>query len=510
LEHPKRLDAPALRWRFDESLLDFKDTSEVHPAVGIIGQPVAIEAMRFGIECDAPGQNIYVRGVTGTGRMTLVQSVLAELDPRPRRRLDRCYVHNFSQPDRPRLVTLPAGDGPKFRRAMRQAAEFIGHRLGEVLETASAKSHREALQEQAQQAVLAISNPLEQELAANGLMLVNQQTGPVARPVIFPLRDGEPLAPDEFRKLVAAGAINEQEAERLETLIRQYSKRLEEVTREVSTAWQAGLESLQQFVQQEVRAVLQQLLDPVRKQFPVPAVGIYLDEVIADVLEQRLPGAVADNLPEAVEIYGVNVVSSHEDARAGAVITENTPSVANLLGSVEPDFVNAGQLVANYRGIRAGALVRADGGFLVLDARDVLMEPGAWRMLMRAMRTRSVEIVPPEAGWPMPSMSIKPEPIDIQVRVILLGSSGLYYQLDQVDQDFSDLFKVLADFDSEIERSTEGVRQYAGVVARVCQDEQLPHFSASGVAALAEHGARIAARAGRITARFGRQADINR
>jgi hypothetical protein len=257
-------------------------------------------------------------------------------------------------------------------------------------------------------------------------------------------------------------------------------------------------------VQQEVRAVLQQLLDPVRKQFPVPAVGIYLDEVIADVLEQRLPGAVADNLPEAVEIYGVNVVSSHEDARAGAVITENTPSVANLLGSVEPDFVNAGQLVANYRGIRAGALVRADGGFLVLDARDVLMEPGAWRMLMRAMRTRSVEIVPPEAGWPMPSMSIKPEPIDIQVRVILLGSSGLYYQLDQVDQDFSDLFKVLADFDSEIERSTEGVRQYAGVVARVCQDEQLPHFSASGVAALAVHGARIAARAGRIAARFGR------
>lgn len=510
MDHPTRLDAQSLRWRFDENQLPFQDTSEVDPTVGIVGQPVAIEAMRFGLESDAPGQNVYVRGVSGTGRMTLVQSLLAELDPRPRRRLDRCYVHNFSQPDRPRLITLPAGEGPRFRRVMRQAAEFIGQRLGEVLDTEAAKSRREALQERAQQTVLAITQPLEKDLHANGLTLVNLQTGPVSRSVIFPLRDGQPLPPDQFRKLIGQGVISEQDAERMEALIRQYSKRLEEVTAEVSAAWQYGLQALQEFVQQEVRAVLNGLLDPVFAQFSIPTVRSFLDEVVGDVLENRLPGTAVENLPDATDIYGVNVIATHEDQKVSPVITENMPSVANLLGSVEPDFVSGGQVVSNFHGIRAGALVRADGGYLVLDARDVLMEPGAWRMLMRALRTRSVEIAPAEPGWPMASMSLKPEPIDIQVRVILLGGSGLYYQLDQVDQDFSDLFKVLADFDSEIERSREGVQQYAGVVARLCNDEQLPHFTAGGVAALAEHGARIAARGGRITARFGRIADITR
>lgn len=229
-----------------------------------------------------------------------------------------------------------------------------------------------------------------------------------------------------------------------------------------------------------------------------------------DVVENRMPGSAAENLPDATVVYGVNVVLTHESRGTSPVITENSPTMANLLGTVEPDFVAGGQVVSNYRGIRAGALVRADGGFLVLDARDVLTEPGAWRMLMRALRTRCVEIVPAEMGWPLTTQSIKPEPIDIQVRVILLGSSSLYYQLDQVDQDFSDLFKVLADFDSEIERSDEGVRQYAGVIAQLCRSEDLLPFTACAVAAMAEHGARIAARGGKVTARFGRIADIVR
>ena len=175
---------------------------------------------------------------------------------------------------------------------------------------------------------------------------------------------------------------------------------------------------------------------------------------------------------------------------------------------MEPDFVAAGQAVTNYRSIRAGSLVHADGGFLILDAHDVLSEPGAWRMLMRALRTGCVEIVPAELGWPLTTQSLKPEPIEISLRIILVGSGGLYYQLDQLDHDFSDLFKVLADFDSEIERSDHGVNQYAGVVARMRREEDLLDFSAGGIAALAEHGARIAARKGKITARFGRIADI--
>ena len=161
MTHPTELRPEDLRWRVDETKLPFRSTAEVDPAEGIVGQPIALEAMRFGVECDAPGQNVYVRGVTGTGRMTMVYSLLKELKPKARRRLDRCYVHNFNQPDRPRLVTLPAGDGPRFRRMMKDVGNFIQTRLGEALNSAHLKARREAIKEHTQKQISGITEPLE-------------------------------------------------------------------------------------------------------------------------------------------------------------------------------------------------------------------------------------------------------------------------------------------------------------------------------------------------------------
>jgi ATP-dependent Lon protease len=509
LSHPSAIKPAALRWRVDEKKLSFRSTAQVDPAEGIVGQPIAIEAMRFGVECDAPGQNIYVRGVTGTGRMTLVKSLLNELRPQARRRLDRCYVHHFAQPDRPRLITLPAGEGPQLRRLMRDVAEFLQNRLGEALESSPLKSRRDAVQEQTRQRLDAITQPLDKELHSNGLALVQLQAGPVTQAVIFPVIDGKPVSPEQYKQMVLAGTVSEEDLAQVQKQVKRYSKRLAEVSSAASQAYQEGMQSLRDLLESEARSLMHDLTSRIRARFKNETVDCFLDEVTEDVIENRLPGADQSDLPDTQVIYGVNVVCSHEQSE-GPVITENTPTVANLLGTVEPDFVGPGKAVTNYRGIRAGSLVHADGGFLILDAHDVLSEPGAWRLLMRALRTACVEIVASELGWPLTSQSLKPEPIDIQVRIILIGSGTLYYQLDEVDQDFSNLFKVLADFDSEIERSEHGVNQYAGVVARMCQEEGLPEFTAGGVAALAEHGARIAARQGKITARFGRIADIVR
>ncbi|MBT8063342.1 MAG: AAA family ATPase [Gammaproteobacteria bacterium] len=499
-----------LRWRVEESRLTFKSTAEVDPAEGIVGQPIALEAMRFGVECDAPGQNVYVRGVTGTGRMTLVNSLLNELKPKARRRLDRCYVHNFNQPDRPRLVTLDAGRGRQLKRMLRNVTDFLANDFAEALNSAPIKSGRERIQEETQQQLDQITRPLEKELQANGLAMVQLQSGPVAQAAIFPVMDGQPVAPDQFRQLAASGKIDEAQLEQVEGKIREFSKRMTDVSNEASQAWQAGLQRLHEYMESEARTILENLVRPLQAQFEHPALHEFVNEVIEDVIENRLQGSSTEKLPDPHVVYGVNLICSHEQSDASPVIIENSPTIANLLGTVEPDFIGDGRTVTNYRGIRAGSLVRADGGFLVLDANDVLSEPGAWRMLMRAMRTGCVEIVPAELGWPLSTQSLKPEPIDIQVRIIMIGSGGLYYQLDRVDQDFSNLFKVLADFDSEIERSEHGVNQYAGVVSRMSKDEGLLDFSACGVAALAEHGARIAARKGKITARFGRIADIVR
>jgi ATP-dependent Lon protease len=494
----------------DESKLSFRSTAEVDPAEGIVGQPVAIEAMRFGVECDAPGQNVYVRGVTGTGRMTMVTSLLNELRPEARRRLDRCYVHNFKQPDRPRLITLPAGDGPRLRREMKDVSEFLHQRLGEALDSPPLKARQQAIKEQTQASIAAITEPLEKELKENGLAMVQLQTGPVAQAAIFPIVEGEPVSPEQYRQLAMTGKVQEAELAQIEEKIREYSKQLGEISRKAGQTYREGLNSLQELAETETRSLLKDLTRGILKRYSHPAVATFIDEVISDVVENRLHAGPEDNLPDPRVIYGVNVICTHENSRKSPVITENSPTVSNLLGTVEPDFIAGGQAVTNYRGIRAGSLVHADGGFLILDAQELLSEPGSWRMLMRAMRTGCVEIVLTDLGWPMPSQSLKPEPIEISVRIILIGSAGLYYQLDQVDQDFSNLFKVLADFDTEIERSELGVNQYAGVVSRLSRQEDLLNLDASGVAALAEHGARIASRKGKITARFGRIADIVR
>ena len=508
-----RLDPDCLRWTIDETALPFESTESVDPAEGVMGQPIAIEAMRFGVEIDAPGQNIYVRGVTGTGRMTLVRSVLDQLNPSARRRLDRCYVHHFARPDQPRLVTLPCGEGPAFRRAMKEVATFIGEGLGEALNSPALRARRDALKEETQAALKAITDPLEKELEEHGMKLVQLKAGPSTQTAIFPLHEGEPVPPDQYKKLAAEGQVSDEDLKRFEEEIEGYAKRLGEVSEQAGQAYRDGLKKLQEYMETETRKLLQGVTRDITMRWQTPAVNHFINEVIDDVIENRLGADENDKLPDPDMIYGVNVLHTHAPENgedAGPVVVENTPTVANLLGSIEPEFLGNGKPVSNYRGVRAGALVRADGGYLVLDARDVLVEPGAWRVLMRALRTGRVEISPSDLGWPYRQASLKPEPIDIQVRVILLGDGGLYYQLDAVDQDFSNLFKVLADFSSEIDRCDEGIQNYAGVIARLVRDEGLPHFTAGGVAAMVEHGARIAAREGKVTARFGRVADIAR
>jgi predicted ATP-dependent protease len=503
------LPAEALRWRCDAAELSFESTNDVKPLVGVVGQDDAVEALRFGMETDAPGQNIFVRGLSGTGRMTLIQKLLEDIRPSCALTRDRCYVHNFGHPDRPRLITLPAGKGQAFRRRVEKLAGFIREHLGPALSSEALKARRASIEEAAEQEFRSVMEPFNKALNAAGLALVSRQLGPITQTAIVPMANGKPVPPEEFVRLIAQGKVSQERQAELQRKQAEFEKQLAEISEKSNEIRRKHDQAVQELLEDNARALLDKFTTVIEKDFPQPSVQQYLSEIVEDVLANRLPGlgkeVDADDGP-----YRVNVVLEHRPDSACPIIVENTPTMRKLLGTIDYEFSRDGDARATHIGIAAGSLLRADGGYLIVEARDLLSEPGGWKVLVRTLRTGQLEIIPPELAFPWSGPSLKPEPIDVNVKVILLGDADLYYLLDTYDPDFPQLFKVLADFDTTIPRDKRGLEHYAGVLARIVRDEKLLPFDRTGIMALVEHGARIAARRGKLTARFGRLADIAR
>jgi ATP-dependent Lon protease len=502
------LPKQALRWRCDPKTLEFETTADIEPIPGVVGQPSALEALRYGLECDFYGQNVFVRGLSGTGRLTMVRRLLEEMKPACPAGHDRCFVHNFADADQPRLLTLPAGKAREFRRRVAAFVEFIRDGLKEALNAQGLKARRDALEKRVRGEVEALTKPFEEALRGANLALVSIQTGPISQTALFPVVDGKPVPPEEFENLHAQGKITDEVRSKFIDAHESFRKRLAETSDLVRKTRRAHDLQVKKMIEETARAILQDLANLIRQDFPGEDVAAFLGEVIEDVLEHKI--GEEDEEEDRSHLYGVNVVLAREENEGCAIVIENSPTLSNLLGGVDREWSPRGPARSDFTMVRAGSLLRADGGYLVMEVRDLLMEPGAWKVLVRTLRSGMLEIVPPELSLPIFGPTLKPQPIPIKVRVILLGDADMYYLLDGYDPDFGHLFKVLADFDPEIDRNEEGVRKYAGVLARIARDESLLPFDRGAVAALAEHGARIAARAGKLTSRFGRVADIAR
>ena len=509
-DHPTRLSTDQVRWTCDPNTLDFETTAEIDPAIEVVGQEAAHEALLFGVQCDAPGQNIYVRGARGTGRTKMVENLFQNLRPETDKKRDYCYVHNFLRPQNPRLITLAAGQGPMFRKVMGELADFIENGLPKAINSEPISSQLDSVRASIDATVKSISKPLEEELAASQLALVSMQNGPVTQTVILPTVNGEPTPPMQLKALIEQGKAPAELLTSFETLLPKFQKQLGEVSKQVADTYRSGKEKLIELRAKLASQLVRDLARPIFEKFDCEAVQAFLDEVIEDAIENRLDVPENEEPPALSELYGVNVVLTHKDPVTKPVVFEASPSLINLLGTVEPNFGPGGMALSDYRGIRAGALLNADRGYLVLDANDVLTEPGAWRALIRCIRNGLLEIVPQEMGWMRQQVVILPEPIPLDLRVILIGDVNTYYLLDRADPDFREHFKLLADFDHELDRSIDARQQYARVVAGIVRSENLPAFHRSAVSELIEHGARIAARRDRLTARFGRIADLVR
>ncbi len=500
----------------DPAHLGFETTSEVAPLDEIVGQPRAVEAVRFGVRIPQDGFNIYALGPTGTGKFTLVRRSLEEQAAQKPSPPDWCYVYNFESPYRPKVLRLPPGTGAQLRQDMQQLIADLRSALSAAFESDEYQTRREVIQQEFMERQQKAFTELQEKAQQRGLTLLRTPAGFVFAPV----RLGQVLSPEEFQRLPP------EERERITANIQAMQEELQRVLHQMPR-WQRELRQKLMELDREVAGyTVRPLVEELRQKYShLEEVVAYLNAVEADIVANAMlflqpevppgvPPAVAalqQQMPGApLRRYEVNVLVDHSKATGAPVVYEDNPTYQNLIGRIE-HMAHMGMLLTDFTLIKPGALHRANGGYLILDAHRVLQHPLAWEGLKRALQSRQLRIEAPlQTLGLFSTVSLEPEPIPLDVKVVLLGNRLLYYLLSALDPDFDELFKVAADFDDQMSRTLEDERLYARLVVTLVQKESLRPFTSRAVARVIEHSARLVGDAERLSVRMNRIVDLLR
>jgi predicted ATP-dependent protease len=511
----RSLPPEALRRTVDPNTLPLRSTEEHPPLAGLIGQPRAVAALEFGLDIPDQGFNIYVAGPPGVGRMTGVQMFLearAKNQPTPP---DWCYVYNFQDPSRPRALRLPPGRGRELQRDMQRLIEGVRREIPRVFESDEYNARREAILKEINQQREEILRRLNQRAMAQEMMV---EVTPMGIAVI-PLLGGRPITDQQFAALPPA--MQELLRRRREA----FEEEVKQALKEIRQLERAAQERLRRLNREVALFVVEGLMDDLFEKYrDLPEVIAYLKAVQEDIVENvdqfrsREEGAPGLPFPLPLPAFGdlalrkytVNVLVDNAEQQGAPVIIEWNPTFPNVFGRLEKESL-LGVLHTDFTLIRAGALHRANGGYLVMPVEGVLVNPFVWEGLKRALRQRAVEIEEPgERMGLLTTRTLDPEPIPLHVKVILIGSPLLYHLLYLYDEEFSELFKVKADFDIEMPWDENGMRDYIALIGTLCRKEDLCHLDAGAVARVIEYGGRLAEDQTRLSTRFAEVADLVR
>ncbi|CAN5513530.1 ATP-binding protein [soil metagenome] len=517
----KSLTATELYQPCDPDLFTFATTNEVADTEEVIGQPRAVEAIEFGVGIEQNGYNIFALGLVGSGRHALVRRAFeqkAATEPIPP---DLCYVNNFDQPYKPQALRLPPGKGSELRHDMESLVEELRTALSAAFESDEYQNRRqeieEELNEQQEQAFTKVQNQAKEKSIAllrtpNGL-------------VFAPMRDGQVLSPEEAQKL------SDEERTVLEGEVGKLQDELQKILRQLPRAQRQARDRLQELNREIANFAVSGSMDDLREKYStLPAVVDYLNAVQKDAIEnvQDFFAAAEDHQgaqPEvgsgspatrrsadfpALRRYQVNVLVDHSNTHGAPVVYENNPTYQNLLGRLEY-MAQMGAFTTDYNLLKAGALHRANGGYLILDARDLLLQPYAWEGLKRALRVCLVQIESPNQAWGLIStVTLEPEPTPLDVKIALVGDAQLYYVLSANDPEFGQFFKVAADFADQMDRTPESQKLFAQLIAHLVRKNNLRPFDRSGVARVVEQSARMVEDASKLSTRVQSIADLLR
>ncbi len=504
----KGLAPSQLSWRCDPAQFDFETTDELPDLDAFVGQTRALDAIRFGISIRREGYNLYALGPPGVGKRTIVESFLEQKsadEPQPD---DWCYVNNFADPHRPRALRLRAGRGAELTADLNVLVEDLRTSIPAALEMEEHRMRLQEVEDEAKERHAKAFQHLTEQAEQQGIQLIRTPGGFALAPV----QDGEVLTPEQYEKLDSKQreqiqrAVDELQDE-LRVLVEQMPHWRNEVRRKIKEINQAAA----QRVVGDLLAQLQgQYTDQPQVLAHLEALGRNVIERADDFCSTDDDGGDAMKRRRPIDAYRANPIVTNGRKKGAPVVYLEHPSYVNLIGRVEHE-TQMGTLVTDFSLIKPGALHEANGGYLVIEAIRLLQQPFAWETLKRALHSRHIKIESlGESLGVFSTVSLEPEPIPLDVKVVLLGDRLLYYLLCEYDRDFGELFKVAADFEEQMERTPDNCRLSARLIATLARREGGLPFDRSAVARVLEHSARVAADSEKLTTHMRTVADLLR
>jgi lon-related putative ATP-dependent protease len=494
-----------LRYRSDPKVFKFKNTSTVRPLAEVIGQARAVQAIEFGLNMDSPGYNIFVTGIEGTGKSTIVQDIVGQHAKALPPCCDWCMVNNFLDEFCPKTISVPTGQALKFKKQMGKFIEDLQIELPKAFSSESYQEKQSKLKDIYADKQRSLFKKLDQSAADRQITIQKTQTGYQT----IPLLDEKPMSQEAFQKL------SEEQRAAIEENIRTLQAETESTLREVNKIGQTLKDQIEKLMAEVTLFVVRNRLDILKSAYSESKdVLSYLDQVQEAIVENvnefiatDTKGSAPDmgrpsTAPSAFHRYQVNVLVDRKGEKGAPVIFETNPTYNNLFGYIEKRAV-MGTLMTDFTMVQAGSLLRANGGYLLLDIEAVLKNNFVWEALKRALQNKYLHIEDMAAGMGFGTTSLRPEPIPLEVKVVLIGSYHLFQLLQNNDSKFNKTFKVRADFDHEVKRSEDTMQQYARFIARVCKEENLLPLSPKGVAAIVEYGKKQVADQDKLSLRFG-------
>ena len=504
----KSLDAADLYRNCDLQQFDFETTAELKFLEHPLGQERALESIEMGVDIAQPGFNLFLLGAPGLGKHELVQQVLARQAKDRDARSDWCYVNNFDNPQKPEVLNLPAGMGSKLSADMESLVEDLLTSLPATFESEEYRTRRQEIEQEFQERGEQVFRELDREAADKGIAILRTPAGYTMGPVV----DGRPLDPQEYAKLP------EGEKQRIETTVSELQQKMQDIIRDMPLIQRELHQQIKMLNEEITRHAVEQLIAWMEQAYrEQPEVMRYLDAVKQHAIrnvEAFLPserGRQPDNIAARVAAfyeYAVNVVVDNGDAEGPPIVFEDNPTYQNLTGRVE--YVSQmGTLMTNFTLIKPGALHRANGGYLIIDADKLLRRSFAWEGLKRALKSAEIKIQSLEQMLSLANtVSLEPESIPLEVKVVLSGEPILYYLLQEYDHEFGQLFKISADFARITERNAHNEKLYARLVASMQQSAGVRPLDRSGVGRLIEEASRDADDTEKLSLHVDRMRDL--